>query len=94
MFIAGLGWGDWLGGLFIGGFAKAVFIQHATFFINSLAHFWGDFTYSDQRTPRDSYIVSLFTFGEGYHNFHHEFPYDYRNGLRWMHYDPGKFLTL
>jgi stearoyl-CoA desaturase (delta-9 desaturase) len=90
--IAGLGWGDWLGGLFIGGFAKAVFIQHATFFINSLAHWWGDFTYSDQRTPRDSYLVSLFTFGEGYHNFHHEFPYDYRNGLRWMHYDPGKWL--
>jgi stearoyl-CoA desaturase (delta-9 desaturase) len=51
---------------------------------------WGTATYSDQRTPRDSYLVSLFTFGEGYHNFHHEFPYDYRNGLLWYHYDPGK----
>jgi len=90
--IAGFGWGDWIGGLFIAGFAKAVFIQHATFCINSLAHYWGSFTYSDQRTPRDSYIVSLFTFGEGYHNFHHEFPYDYRNGLLWYHYDPGKWV--
>jgi len=64
----------------------------ATFFINSLAHYWGDFTYSDQRTPRDSYFVSLLTWGEGFHNFHHEFPYDYRNGLLWYHYDPGKWL--
>jgi stearoyl-CoA desaturase (delta-9 desaturase) len=87
--IAGFGWGDWLGGLLIAGFTKAVFIQQFTFFINSLAHYWGDATYSDQRTPRDSIFVSLWTWGEGFHNFHHEFPYDYRNGLLWYHYDPG-----
>jgi len=90
--IAGFGWGDWRGGFFFGAMAKSVFLQHATFFINSLAHTWGTATYSDRHSPRDSYIVSLFTFGEGYHNFHHEFPYDYRNGLEWFHYDPGKWL--
>ena len=30
------------------------------------------------------------TFGEGYHNFHHEFPIDYRNGVRWYAIDPSK----
>jgi len=92
MFIAGYFWGDWRGGFFFGAMAKSVFLQHCTFFINSLAHYWGDATYSDQKTPRDSYLVSIFTFGEGYHNFHHEFPYDYRNGLNWFHYDPGKWI--
>ena len=91
-FIAGYFWNDWYGGLFIAGFAKSVFLQHCTFFINSLAHSWGELTFSDKQTARDSYIVSLFTFGEGYHNFHHEFPYDYRNGLDWYSYDPGKWL--
>jgi len=90
--ISGYFWGDWKGGFFLAAIAKSVFLQHCTFFINSLAHTYGDATYSDQKTPRDSYIVSIFTFGEGYHNFHHEFPYDYRNGLNWFHYDPGKWI--
>jgi len=90
--IAGYFWDDWTGGFLIGAMAKSVFLQQCTFFINSLAHTWGKSTYSDQHTARDSYIVSLFTFGEGYHNFHHEFPYDYRNGLDWYSYDPGKWL--
>ena len=30
--------------------------------------------------------------GEGYHNFHHEFPQDYRNGTKIYHYDPTKWL--
>ncbi len=92
MCIAGYFWNDWSGGFFYAAMAKSVVLQHCTFFINSLAHTWGDATYSDQKTPRDSYLVSLFTFGEGYHNFHHEFPYDYRNGLSWFHYDPGKWI--
>jgi stearoyl-CoA desaturase (delta-9 desaturase) len=32
--------------------------------------------------------------GEGYHNFHHRFPSDYRNGVRWFDYDPTKWLVL
>ena len=37
-------------------------------------------------------LTALVTFGEGYHSFHHRFPFDYRNGPRWWHYDPGKWL--
>jgi len=92
MLIAGYFWDDWKGGLLIGGVLSKVVMLHCTFCINSLAHYLGEATYSDQRTPRDSPITSLVTFGEGYHNFHHEFPYDYRNGIKFCHYDPGKWV--
>ncbi|EGC39055.1 hypothetical protein DICPUDRAFT_52931 [Dictyostelium purpureum] len=92
MFICGLGWGDWRGGFLIAGVASKVFMMQCTFCINSLAHYLGEATYTDQRSPRDSFITSLVTFGEGYHNFHHEFPYDYRNGIHHSAYDPGKWL--
>jgi stearoyl-CoA desaturase (delta-9 desaturase) len=36
-------------------------------------------------------IVAFLTHGEGYHNFHHKFQYDYRNGIRWYHWDPTKW---
>jgi len=91
--ICGLGWGDWQGGFFIASMARVVFVMQGTFCINSLAHYWGSATFSDQRSPRDSYIVSLITFGEGFHNFHHEFPSDYRNGVKSHAYDPGKWLV-
>jgi stearoyl-CoA desaturase (delta-9 desaturase) len=31
--------------------------------------------------------------GEGYHNFHHRFQIDYRNGVRWYHFDPTKWFV-
>jgi stearoyl-CoA desaturase (delta-9 desaturase) len=34
----------------------------------------------------------MLTFGEGYHNFHHMFAHDYRNGVRWWQWDPSKWL--
>lgn len=90
--VAGLFWGDWLGGFLLAGVLKTVLVHHATFCVNSVAHYYGDFTYSDTRTPRDSWLVGLITFGEGYHNFHHEFPYDYRNGAEYHSFDPTKWL--
>jgi len=36
--------------------------------------------------------VSLFTFGEGYHNYHHTFQWDYRNGVKWFAFDPSKWI--
>ncbi|GET89081.1 stearic acid desaturase, putative [Leishmania tarentolae] len=93
--ICGLGWGDWLGGYFYAALAKIVFVHHCTFFINSLAHtnfFAAVQNYSDRHSSHDSFVCALFTFGEGYHNFHHEFAQDYRNGIKWYHYDPTKWI--
>jgi len=89
--IAGIFWGDAWGGFLIAGFLRLVFTHHSTFFINSLCHFVGSQPYSDKHTARDNAITAFFTWGEGYHNFHHEFANDYRNGVRWYQYDPGKW---
>lgn len=90
--VCGLAWGDYYGGYFIAGVARLVFVHHSTFAVNSLAHYAGEATYTDGHTARNSIITALVTLGEGYHNFHHEFPSDYRNGVEWWQYDPTKVL--
>ena len=81
-----------LGGLVYGGFIRVVVVHHATFLINSAAHTWGTQPYSTENSSRDSPLLSFLTFGEGYHNFHHTFQADYRNGHKWYHWDPSKWL--
>ncbi len=84
--------GDAIGGLLLLGFTRLALCHHTTFLINSLAHFWGTQPYSDRSSARDNPIVALLTYGEGFHNFHHTFPWDYRNGLKWYQFDPTKWL--
>lgn len=90
--IAGIFWGDYWGGFIYGGILKTFFIQQVTFCVNSLAHWIGVQPFDDRRTPRDHVLTAFVTFGEGYHNFHHEFPSDYRNALQWYQYDPTKVV--
>ena len=85
-------WGDWIGGLFIAGALRITYSQHTTFFVNSVCHWFGKLPYSDRHTARDNWITALFTFGEGYHNFHHQFPLEYRNAIRFYQFDPTKWL--
>ncbi len=80
-----------LGGLLWGGFLRVTLVHHFTFFINSLCHFSGKRPFEPKSTARDSWWVAFFTFGEGFHNFHHKFQWDYRNGIRWYDFDPGKW---
>lgn len=85
-------WGDFWGGLIIAGALRICVNQHLTFCINSICHTFGKRNYSAQQSARDSWITALFTYGEGFHNFHHQFMFDYRNGIRFYHYDPAKWL--
>jgi stearoyl-CoA desaturase (Delta-9 desaturase) len=85
-------WGDPLGGFILAGFLRLVLNHHFTFSINSFCHMLGSQPYSDKNTARDSWFLALFTYGEGYHNFHHKFPSDYRNGIKAYHWDPTKWL--
>jgi len=89
-----LGWwyGDAWGGLLLLGFLRLTVSQHFTYLINSAAHIWGQRTYDPRQTARDNWIIALFTFGEGYHNYHHTFAWDYRNGIKWYHWDPTKWF--
>jgi stearoyl-CoA desaturase (delta-9 desaturase) len=92
--IAGFGWGDWRGGYFYAAVLRLVLVHHATFCVNSLAHWLGEAAYDDLNSPRDHIITAFVTFGEGYHNFHHEFPRDYRNAVHWWQYDPTKWFII
>lgn len=85
-------WGDPVGGLLVIGFLRAAVLLQATFCVNSLAHMIGSRRFDPRTSARDSVVTALVTFGEGYHNFHHRFPFDYRNGRRWWQFDPGKWL--
>lgn len=84
-------WNDWKGGLLYAGILRGAIGQQATFCVNSLAHWMGEQPFADRHSPRDNAIVALITLGEGYHNFHHEFPSDYRNAIKWYQYDPTKW---
>ena len=92
--LGGIGWavGDLWGVLLLGGLLRLVLSHHVTFFINSLCHMWGKRPYTDENTARDNFVLAIATWGEGYHNYHHIFQYDYRNGVKWWQYDPTKWL--
>ena len=89
-----LGWlnGDILGMALLAGVLRLVINHHVTFFINSLAHMWGRQPYTDTNSAKDNDLLAFFTYGEGYHNFHHYFQTDYRNGVLWWQFDPTKWL--
>ncbi len=71
---------------------RLTLVHHLTFFINSICHMFGKATYDTHATARDNWFIAILTFGEGYHNFHHRFAADYRNGVRWYQWDPSKWL--
>jgi stearoyl-CoA desaturase (delta-9 desaturase) len=89
--LLGLAVGDPWGGFIVGGAVRLMLCYHATFSINSFAHLIGSQPYSDKDSSRDSFITALVSMGEGYHNFHHTFPADYRNGVRAHQFDPTKW---
>ncbi|NVK25275.1 MAG: fatty acid desaturase [Gammaproteobacteria bacterium] len=90
--VLGIIFNDIWGMLLTVGVLRLVLSHHFTFFINSLAHIWGSQPYTDKNTARDNGLLALLTYGEGYHNYHHIFETDYRNGIRWYHFDPSKWF--
>jgi stearoyl-CoA desaturase (Delta-9 desaturase) len=91
-----VGWlvDDFWGVFWLAGMLRLVLSHHVTWFINSLAHAWGNQPYTDKNTARDNGILAFITYGEGYHNFHHLYASDYRNGVRWWQWDPTKWLIV
>lgn len=89
-----VGWllNDFWGAFFLVTWLRIFLLHHFTWFINSLAHTWGDRPFCQEQSAVNNYVISLLTFGEGYHNYHHVFANDYRNGVRWYHFDPTKWL--
>lgn len=86
--------GDIMGTLISVGLVRLVVNHNVTFFINSLAHYWGTRPYTEANSARDNGFLAFLTYGEGYHNYHHIFQTDYRNGIRWWQWDPTKWLIF
>jgi stearoyl-CoA desaturase (Delta-9 desaturase) len=84
--------GHALGAFLLAVALRLTLVHHSTFSINSVCHVFGKATYDIDASARDHWIVALLTNGEGYHNFHHRFASDYRNGYRWYHWDPTKWM--
>ena len=87
-----------LGGSLLSGYTAFLFIalgralQHQlTFCVNSVCHFWGSQKYTTG-SARDVWWLSPFLLGENYHNYHHAFASDYRNGVKWYHFDVHKWI--
>jgi len=88
----------WAIGHPLGGFVmvvclRIVIVLHSTFLVNSFAHTFGSRSYLRGNSARDNWLGALLTNGEGFHNFHHRFPSDYRNGVCWYHWDPSKWCV-
>ena len=81
-----------VGGLLLAGAVRTVLVQHCTWFINSWAHVGNYRPYKTNISAVDNWFLAFFTFGEGYHNYHHAFPGDYRNGIAKLSWDPSKWL--
>ncbi|KAI1286893.1 Stearoyl-CoA desaturase 5 [Halotydeus destructor] len=80
----------------VGCLAQYIAGLHTTWFVNSAAHMFGDRPYNSKIQPRENLWVTLTAFGEGYHNFHHTFPWDYTIAeFGFSGYNPGKgFIDL
>jgi stearoyl-CoA desaturase (delta-9 desaturase) len=84
--------GDPVGAFVIGLLLRIFLTHHSTWCINSAAHKWGTKPYSLEHSAVNNFLIALITYGEGYHNYHHTFARDYRNGIRWYQFDPPKYL--
>ena len=74
--------------LLVWGFAiSTVFLYHATFTVNSLAHLWGKRRYATTDHSRNNLLIALITLGEGWHNNHHHYPGSARQGFYWWEVD-------
>ncbi|CAF1159075.1 unnamed protein product, partial [Didymodactylos carnosus] len=62
---------------FICGLFRYVFTLHCTWLVNSVAHSWGMKPYDRRINPSENLFVSIGAIGEGFHNYHHTFPFDY-----------------
>ncbi|XP_050307147.1 acyl-CoA Delta-9 desaturase-like [Anthonomus grandis grandis] len=59
-------------------FARLAIELNATWTVNSIAHFIGMKPYDKNMSPTETLFVSFIAIGEGWHNYHHAFPWDYK----------------
>ena len=71
-------WGEMFwNALFVAGAPRYCIVLHFTWCVNSLAHFYGGKPYDENIWPAENLFVSIGAIGEGWHNWHHKYPFDY-----------------
>ncbi|KGL84230.1 Stearoyl-CoA desaturase 5, partial [Tinamus guttatus] len=71
-------WGESLwNAYFLASILRYAVSLNTTWSINSVAHMYGKRPYNKTINPRDNILTVMGTLGEGYHNYHHTFPFDY-----------------
>ncbi|KAJ3607458.1 hypothetical protein NHX12_024509 [Muraenolepis orangiensis] len=70
-------WGESMWVAYFGALVRYTLVLNATWLVNSAAHMWGNRPYDTQINPRENKFVTFSAIGEGFHNYHHTFPYDY-----------------
>ncbi|NKB81338.1 MAG: acyl-CoA desaturase [Nitrospirales bacterium] len=71
---------------------STVALWHGTFTINSLSHRFGRRRYATPDTSRNNFALAILTFGEGWHNNHHQYPTSTRQGFQWWEVDITYYL--
>ncbi|CAM9875825.1 unnamed protein product, partial [Discosporangium mesarthrocarpum] len=76
--VASKGWEEdpWRG-FWVAGALRYCVVLHFTWFVNSAAHMFGDHPYDHKSWPSENPFVSVCAIGEGWHNWHHKYPFDY-----------------
>uniref|UniRef100_A0A3B1K8M5 Stearoyl-CoA desaturase 5 n=1 Tax=Astyanax mexicanus TaxID=7994 RepID=A0A3B1K8M5_ASTMX len=62
---------------FLPGILRYTICLNCTWLVNSAAHIYGNRPYDKYINPRENCLVTFGAMGEGFHNFHHTFPFDY-----------------
>ncbi len=83
------GWSWVIWGIFV----RLVVVYHITWLVNSAAHMSGYRSFATDDESKNCWWVGLLTWGEGWHNNHHAFPFSARHGMRWFEFDPS-WLTI
>jgi stearoyl-CoA desaturase (delta-9 desaturase) len=81
-----------LTGLLWGGGIRMFVLHHVTYSINSICHVFGRRRFATEDESRNVFWLSLFSFGESWHNNHHAFPTSARHGLGRWEVDPSALV--
>jgi stearoyl-CoA desaturase (delta-9 desaturase) len=81
-----------LTGLLWGGAMRMLVLHHVTYSINSICHVFGRRSFRTPDESRNVFWLSLFSFGESWHNNHHAFPTSARHGLGRWQLDPSAWV--
>jgi stearoyl-CoA desaturase (delta-9 desaturase) len=76
------------------GIISSVVLLHSAVTINSIAHVFGRRRYPTGDSSRNSFLLSLLTFGEGWHNNHHFYQASVRQGHHWWQIDLSWYILV